>query len=822
MVKIDLHVHSKFSDRPSEWFLQRLGTAESYSDPEYIYHKAIAVGMDYVALTDHNSIKGALILKEKYPDKVIVGVEATSYFPEDGCKIHVLIYGINQREFEDIEKLRNNIYLLRDYIKEKKLAYSIAHATFSVNNRLTSDHLEKLVLLFDVFEGINGARNKRSNLQWIGFLKELTREDISKLYEKHRIEPISPDPWMKGFTGGSDDHAGLFIGNTYTVAQAGNVEEILTSLKNKETFAEGRHNNYQGLTFAIYKIALDFIKTKSTAIQKSPLSMLSYYIFDDSKKSMVDKIKINFLKAKGKNEKFNKIKSILQELITNIKTIDTNKVDKKLDLIYEKIAVICDELLKSLFHSIETDLKDGNITDIVKNISSSIFGIFISIPFISTFNLLNKSRDLVDKIRLSTLGKKINNRSKKILWFTDTLNDLNGVSETLKTIGRLTTEKKENLKIITSLLANELDESIPSNIINLPAIYDFKLPHYEKIILKIPSILSSLKLINEYDPDEIIISTPGPVGLLGILATKLLNIKSIGVYHTDFASEVSKITEEDAAHQMTDTYINWFYSLVDEIRVPSYEYFTILENRGMDRTKMKLFKRGIDINVFKPVSPEENPLFQDYKIDKDSFNLLFVGRISKDKNLDFIIDIYNNLTLKYNNKVNIFFVGDGPYLEELKEKNKNIEGIVFTGKIKNSKLPEYYSMSDLLIFPSTTDTFGMAVLESQACGTPCLVSDIGGPKEIIKEGITGFVLPTTDIDPWIHKIEELMNLKIYYPEDFEQLKIKSVENALNNYNWDKVINELFSHEEETVEKINYNSIMSKLIRNKFDELIYTR
>jgi len=114
---VDLHVHSIHSEHPSEWFLQRLGAKESYTDPDLVYQKAMKAGMSFVTITDHNSITGALMLKKKYPKDTFVGVETTAYFPEDRCKIHILIYDIDENQFDEIQKIRENIYLLRDYIE---------------------------------------------------------------------------------------------------------------------------------------------------------------------------------------------------------------------------------------------------------------------------------------------------------------------------------------------------------------------------------------------------------------------------------------------------------------------------------------------------------------------------------------------------------------------------------------------------------------------------------------------------------------------------------------------------------------------------------
>ncbi len=547
MMKADAHVHSKFSDHPSEWFLQRIGTAESYTEPDFIYQTAVSRGMDFVTITDHNNIRGALYLKEKHPERVFIGVEATAYFPEDGCKIHILIYGITEKEFADIEKKRENIYELRKYIKEKELAYSIAHATYSVNNRITTEHLEKLILLFDVFEGMNGARDKIHNKGWMKILKELTPHDIEKLHLKHGIEPISDTPWIKGFTGGSDDHAGLFIGKTYSVGYARTPEEFVDSIRDKKSIAEGRHNNFQSLAFAIYKIAFDFSMrytskyTSKSAPKNSFISQITRFVFEESRLTFFDKIKINRIKS----QKEGKIKKMLVELVEEIQTQQDDNVEKKLELVYDKVSAIADEFLRILTSSLEKNLKEGNIVSLIKNISLSLPGIFLSVPFMTTFQHMHSNKHLIHDLNVS-LEKKRRHESKRIFWFTDTLNDLNGVSITLKKIGWLCHQTGRDLRIVTSLLPEEISKDIPPEVINLPASYSFKLPYYEKISLKIPLVLTALKELYEFDPDEIIISTPGPIGLMGLLISKLLKTKCSGVYHTDFTNEVMEITKEES------------------------------------------------------------------------------------------------------------------------------------------------------------------------------------------------------------------------------------------------------------------------------------
>jgi predicted metal-dependent phosphoesterase TrpH len=95
-MKIDLHVHSKFSTRPSQWFLQKIGCPESFTDPFRLREIALERGMAMVTLTDHNTIKGVLEIAH-LPD-VFISEEVTTYFPEDGCKVHVLVFDISEQQ----------------------------------------------------------------------------------------------------------------------------------------------------------------------------------------------------------------------------------------------------------------------------------------------------------------------------------------------------------------------------------------------------------------------------------------------------------------------------------------------------------------------------------------------------------------------------------------------------------------------------------------------------------------------------------------------------------------------------------------------------
>ena len=782
MKKADLHVHSIYSNRPSEWFLQKLGAGESYTDVETIYEGAKARGMDYVTITDHNSIEGARVLNEKYPEDTFISVEATAYFPEDTGKVHILIYDITVEKFNEIQILRKDIYKLRNFIKDNGLAYSVAHATYSVDGTLKSEHIEKLLLLFDVFEIINGGRNEYNNKTWENYLRELTVNDITALYNKHKIEFFSDTPWIKGFTGGSDDHGGLFYAKTYTYCECETKEEFVNSLKNRKSGAYGRHNDYKGLAFTIYKVAYEHAKRKSGNISKGFFSDINSLIFDKRKLSFKDKIKLFKIK-KEKNEKRKSVKYHIAELIEEMGTMWEEDSDKKLGIVYEKISDISDEYIALFMDSAVKEIKKGDIYKFIKNVVTSLTGIFLCIPFISTLKHMWYDKELLEKVD-KTLGKERESRGARVIWFTDTINDLNGVSVTLGKIAEKSFLSGYDLKIAAA--KGDLDERGLDGM-GLTIASEFSLPYYEKYKVKIPSILKTIQQFYEYCPDKVYISTPGPVGLLGLAMSKMLKIKCVGVYHTDFAVQARLIAQNASVETMIESYMKWFYSSCDEVKVPTNEYMEILKNRGYKTENITVFKRGIEGEIFRKYD-EQSGFLKDRYFIKNGAVFLYTGRVSKDKNIEFMIEAFEK-ALEYEKKMNFVITGDGPDLEELKKKYKKSDRVIFTGKIEHKRLPELYNSVDYFMFASTTDTFGMSVLEAQSCGVPAIVSDIGGPKEIIINNETGIILPL-DKEIWSIKIAEKAKTILNNSEEYKKEVYQSREKAIERYDWGKAIREI--------------------------------
>jgi len=788
----DLHVHSKYSEAPPDWFLDLFSIAESYTEPSLLYERAKRAGMSFVALTDHNNIEGALILKEQHPEDVIVGVETTALFPEDGCKVHVLLWGITEREFAEVQRLRKDLYALRDYIRERDLAHSVAHAVYPVQcSRLTVEHLEKLIVLFNVFEVINGGRNRADNTSWARLLANLTPAVLHDLSRKHSLEPFDNEPWVKGFTGGSDDHVGLFMGKTFTVADAAGPDEFLTAIRSKKSRADGRYNDYQSLAFTVFKATWDSACSKQTGASRSLLGDLTASLFSGKKMSISQRFKLRRLKSLARRTDDPIYASVYDVAQIMVKGRPAS-VEERVSAISERVALLSDELLRRLLLSFERNMAKTDLLAVINSLSAAIPGIFLSLPFLVTLKHLTSTRHLVTRL-VETLDCHPDvQEEERILWFTDTLNDLNGVSVTLKEIGWLAHRRGSQLKIVSSLLPLEVDATLPPNVLNIPFIYQFRLPYYESYVIKMPSILRSLEQLCACNPDRIYVSTPGPVGMLGVLMAMLLSVPCVGFYHTDFTLQAREINRDESVASILESYTRWFYSLMDETRVPSAEYVELLANRGFDRRKLSVFTRGIEPELFRPREEGKNYLQQHFSV-PDGITLLFAGRISRDKNLDLLLDSYEHIA-REKEGINLVIAGDGPYLPQLMLRSQGNPRIVFTGRLDQTILPYVYSGADLFVFPSATDTFGKVVLEVQACGLPAVVSDAGGPQEIIREGRTGFIARAGDIEDWCEKIEQALHMRSQAPALYRKMREAARAHVLETYRWDAALDALLERE----------------------------
>jgi len=153
LAKADLHLHSKASNLPGGWFSKLINCPESYAEPLEIYQRLKERRMSFITITDHNTIDG--VLEIAHLPEVFISCEYTVEFPEEDAKVHVLVYGLEEKHHQDLIKLRENIYEFVSYLKKENLPHSLAHPLYSVQGtKLNRRIIDKLGFLFDNWEAL--------------------------------------------------------------------------------------------------------------------------------------------------------------------------------------------------------------------------------------------------------------------------------------------------------------------------------------------------------------------------------------------------------------------------------------------------------------------------------------------------------------------------------------------------------------------------------------------------------------------------------------------------------------------------------------------
>jgi glycosyltransferase involved in cell wall biosynthesis len=286
---------------------------------------------------------------------------------------------------------------------------------------------------------------------------------------------------------------------------------------------------------------------------------------------------------------------------------------------------------------------------------------------------------------------------KTILVITDNVrNQINGVVTTFK-----------NLEDHASLNGHSIVYIDPGQFPYIDC------PGYPEVKLTWPHGIS--KKIKALQPDYIHIATEGPVGLFARWWCERNHIPYNTSFHTDFAKFLKKLYH--VPESWTWWYLRWFHKNSHRVLVTTESIRTDLEQRGFKN--LVVWTRGVDRTVFNST----------YRTDIEGNRpvLLNVGRVSKEKGLDDFCE------LRYPGASKII-VGDGPYRAELQHRYPDI---IFVGARSGTDLARYYAQADVFVFPSRSDTFGVVIIESLACGTPVAAYPVPGPVDIIEPGKTG-------------------------------------------------------------------------------------
>jgi glycosyltransferase involved in cell wall biosynthesis len=743
------------------WALRKFNCPESYTSPMYIYETARKKEMDYVTISDHNSINGALEIA--HLPGTFISTEITTYLPGEGSKLHTVALDINEDIFDDLMHLRTNIYDLVGYLQQHNIVHYIAHPLYDMNERLSVSAIEKVLLLFEVFETKNGARAKRYGRLIANLLLSLTREKIEFLADKHGIVPYGKTPWIKSVVAGSDDHSGFFIGRAYTASKNGEtLEEFMTSIKEQKTWAAGDDGDALTLAHSIYGIGYRFFKERFETKKGNSfpfITALLKRVFNtqQDKSSLFDKI--SFLIRKNIPEVYSgydgkTFEEILdreaRRLLNDAKfleTINSSGINRK---VFAVTSYLANRLIYIYTERLTRMQLSAGILNIANSLSTIGFVHLLASPYYISFHHQHRSKQLIRSLEEEFLPGKAKGK-QKIALFTDTLHEINGVAITIRRL--IETARKKDIELVVITSTRE-ETGFRDGVMNFKSIGDFALPEYPDLKLHFPPILDVIDYFEKEEFTRIHVSTPGTLGLLSLFIAKLMYIPISGTYHTDIPQYVKSLTDDTFLENVAWNYMIWFYNLMEEVMVPSSSTRQQLVQKGLAAGKAKPLPRWVDTDMFSPVKKDPY-LWRRYGLG-DSVKFLYVGRVSKEKNLELLALSFKTL-IEDGYACDLIIAGDGPYRKELEQLLQGYP-VVFTGFLSGEELHTTYASSDVFVFPSTTDTFGNVVLEAQASGLPVIVSDEGGPKELIVNGRTGLVVKA-------HSKEALIDTMTFFLND---------------------------------------------------------
>jgi phosphatidylinositol alpha 1,6-mannosyltransferase len=250
--------------------------------------------------------------------------------------------------------------------------------------------------------------------------------------------------------------------------------------------------------------------------------------------------------------------------------------------------------------------------------------------------------------------------------------------------------------------------------------------------------------LREFKPDVIHLTSPGDLGILGAILAAKLRVPLALSWHTnlhEFAARRAALALAwlppeigRAACARIERFVRgrvvWFFGRGDVLFAPNPELVRLLhEHTGKPVFPMT---RGVDTRLFTPGLRDTR---------SDNVVIGYAGRLTPEKNVRFLARLAGQLAGQGIRNVEFLVAGGGgerPWLE------RALPAARFTGVLTGAALARAYASMDIFAFPSRTDTFGNVVQEAMACGVPAVVTDSGGPRYIVKHGVTGWVAENDD------------------------------------------------------------------------------
>ncbi len=801
LITIDLHCHDHNSNVPDELIARILNVPETWLAGEELINTLKARGCSAFSVTNHNNSRSCYELIEKGED-ILVGAEWSCMVPDYKTGIHVLAYGFTPEQESKLNKLRTDIYKFQEYTKENDIPTIWAHPLYHYKSTGTPpmEFFDKMSLLFERFEVINGQRDSWQNMLVKEWIASLDAEKIDRLSRVFKIpaDKYVRDPFLKAMAGGSDSHMGIFAGLTGTrlyIPGLGDIKDkkkselALEAIKNGNMAPYGSHNDTEkmAVTFLDYFCQIG-INLKDPGLLRMLLhkgepkdKLIAYAAANGFMELKRHKTTFNFLKVfkdcfagnvPGRIKRFivtkdyrevfklaanmaairrddpekavsafdssiHKIFEILNKLLVSRAEKKIEKLNRKHDLSSLKIEEIISGIeIPSHFRAL-FDEKEMLKNDRLKSINISKFMDGLSFPFLASAVILAS---------FFTSAKVMYNSRRLLDEFADEYGVLKHPERTL-----WITDTFEDTNGVAMVLKSMLGEirrrDLPIDILaasNTLESGDHFIAVKPVAKFTLPfyrqqpvRIPNLLEIHRLFKEGEYSRIICSTEGPMGMAAVYLKHAYSVPAY---FYVHTDWMMFSDKVLHLDEQNKSRLRRLLRAF----YRQFEGLFVLNKDQRKWLIGKdMGFDPQkVFLTAHWADNGFVPKKTDKKKIFNLsgdepvLLFAGRLSDEKGVMEIPLIAEKVRSSFPDIKIAFAGIGPRESDLRAA---MPDAVFLGWVDHERLPEIYSAADMLILPSRFDTFGCVVLEALSCGLPVIAYNTKGPKDIIVSGLNGYL-----------------------------------------------------------------------------------
>lgn len=333
----------------------------------------------------------------------------------------------------------------------------------------------------------------------------------------------------------------------------------------------------------------------------------------------------------------------------------------------------------------------------------------------------------------------------KVGLFTDSYPPfINGVSTSVQMLKNSLEEKGHKVYLVTVNDSSiKYDYNKEERILKIPSmplgLYDYRLSRIYP--LKIINLIKGWKL------DVIHCHTELGIGIFARIFAKQFNIPLVHTYHTMYKDYTHYVTHGyfDKSSKKIVEYLTKFFcdTTATELIVPTIKTYKLLKDTYKFEKNIHIIPTGIEVDRFFEENIDQSlitSLKKKLRIGKKDTIIIFVGRLAKEKNIDFLIKCQKNI-IRNKPNIKLMIVGDGPDREKLESLAHELgisNNVIFTGNISWEDIPYYYHISDIFATASQTETQGLTVIEAMAANIPSVCINDEAFQSTIIDGVNGY------------------------------------------------------------------------------------